>query len=442
MLDRVVKFCYPAPQQTSIEMSLKYRSEGTRSRMPTSVTAPQAASPAHDAAAELQARLQAFQRIVAVDRLLTIQHRFEGLLSSLCQAVRSGVGTHHAMLGIVGTDADHYPLQVGFEPPMAPHPHRLGLTLCQHLVLQGKSLAIEDTHASPTWADVKSVREGVVGAYLGVPVRFQGEMVGSLCAVSHEPRAWQAQDHALMQSLAKLAEDAFEAAWRQEVAQRDAEQTQLRLQALEAGIIQRQMAFREIRQALAMQATRLRLAPEGTRATEAEWLERLHQQLGEVNEGVLSDVSNAASRTHAADTSCGELLALAAHVVAPDRIRLDDVADALGSLSTPVAAMQQPALLRTFVTVLRESLRPLTLRQAASGASGVSTRLLPVTDGRCALRVQAWGETGGEPAFPADLPRRVEAMICSTLKELDARLSTAPDAQAGQALLLTWSAAA
>ena len=365
--------------------------------MPTSVTAPQAASPANDTSA--QASLQALHRVIAVDRLLSIQDSFQSSLRSLCEAVCSGVGTDRAMLGLVGAESDHYPLQVGFEPPMASHAHGLGRTLCQHLVLRGSCLVIDDTHASPTWADVKSVREGSVGAYLGVPVRFQGELVGSLCAVSHVPRVWQARDQAVMAALAHMAEDVLETAWQQAVARQDAEQTQLRLQALEAGIIQRQMAFREIRQALAMQVARLRLHPDAERAGEAVWLEALHQQLGEVNEGVLSELSNAVARPLAADTSCGELLALAAHVVAPDRIRLTEAGDAPSCLSAPVVALRQPALLRVFVTLLRESLRSLSAQQ------GVAIHLQPLAEGRCAMRVQAWRDDGGAAPLSPDLPR-------------------------------------
>jgi hypothetical protein len=72
-----------------------------------------------------------------------------------------------------------------------------------------------------------------------------------------------------------------------------------------------------------LQVTRLRLSADGARSSDAQWLAHLHEQLGEVNAGVLSGLGAPVMPTQTAHTTCAELLARAVHVVAPERVRLD-----------------------------------------------------------------------------------------------------------------------
>ncbi len=374
-------------------------------------------------------KLRAFQRAVAVDRLLGVQARFKPLLKHLCQIATQGLGVERAMLALVTSDTDHYPLQRGFEPPLEANPHAQGATLCHHVIDMGLPLVIDDTHASAPWRDIGSVRHGGVHAYLGVPVRFQGEVVGSLCVVAPQARHWQDHELALLASVGLMAEQAFDGAWREELAEHCAEQTRQRLQALEAGIIQRQMAFRDIRQALALQVAKMRIAPEGSRPSDVESLERLHDRLGEVNEGVLSDLGSATVEVPQAQTSFAELLALAVHVVAPARITLTAQTDPM--LLDPVEAARQPALLRLLVTLLQESVRALPPHHALQIGLQAVDGVAP------ALTLQAQSPEGDLVNLPATLLAHITSMILEPMNRLQARL-WASENSPGQ-LLLTWS---
>jgi hypothetical protein len=96
-----------------------------------------------------------------------------------------------------------------------------------------------------------------------------------------------------------------------------------------------------------------------------------------------------------------------------------------------VDAVQQPGLLRMFVTLLREALRHLPAEQS------LSLRLLPQqASGHGALRVQACSAPGAAPGFGSDLPQHIEALLCDTMKPFASRLWL--DDAEGLSLVLSW----
>ena len=83
----------------------------------------------------------------------------------------------------------------------------LSHSLCQHVVAQGAPLRIDDARADPLVCDNGGVTDLGVGAYLGVPVRSpSGDVVGSLCAIDTEARAWTEDDVASLVAAAAAAQ--------------------------------------------------------------------------------------------------------------------------------------------------------------------------------------------------------------------------------------------
>ena len=83
----------------------------------------------------------------------------------------------------------------------------LSHSLCQHVVAQGAPLQIDDARADPLVRDNGGVTDLGVGAYLGVPVRSpSGDVVGSLCAIDTEARAWTEDDVASLVAAAAAAQ--------------------------------------------------------------------------------------------------------------------------------------------------------------------------------------------------------------------------------------------
>jgi signal transduction histidine kinase len=82
----------------------------------------------------------------------------------------------------------------------------LSHSFCQHVVHTGTALRIEDARRHPLVRDNLAVRDLEVIAYLGMPlVSPDGEVVGSLCAIDAEPRAWSEADARRLGELAAAA---------------------------------------------------------------------------------------------------------------------------------------------------------------------------------------------------------------------------------------------
>ncbi|KWX01396.1 hypothetical protein LI90_2424 [Carbonactinospora thermoautotrophica] len=75
---------------------------------------------------------------------------------------------------------------------------------CPHVVAQRAPLALDDVLAYPRFAGNPVVNELGVRAYLGVPlVDDDGTVIGTVCALDREPRAWGRQRLHAMQRLAE-----------------------------------------------------------------------------------------------------------------------------------------------------------------------------------------------------------------------------------------------
>jgi len=78
----------------------------------------------------------------------------------------------------------------------------LSHSFCQHVVTSGKFLRIVDARQNSLVCDNAAISDLRVIAYLGVPiVTDDGFVLGSLCAISGEPRNWSDQDLTILQSV-------------------------------------------------------------------------------------------------------------------------------------------------------------------------------------------------------------------------------------------------
>jgi diguanylate cyclase (GGDEF)-like protein len=79
----------------------------------------------------------------------------------------------------------------------------LSHSFCRHVVDDGSPLEVVDARLHPKVRDNPSVAELGVVAYLGVPLTTSdGERLGALCAIDHEPRQWTGRDHGVLEDLA------------------------------------------------------------------------------------------------------------------------------------------------------------------------------------------------------------------------------------------------
>src|SRR3954451_12654468 len=82
----------------------------------------------------------------------------------------------------------------------------LSYSFCRHVVEAGAPLEVVDARLHPKVRDNPSIQELGVVAYLGVPLTTaDGERLGALCAIDHEPREWTGRDHGVLEDLAGAA---------------------------------------------------------------------------------------------------------------------------------------------------------------------------------------------------------------------------------------------
>jgi GAF domain-containing protein len=97
----------------------------------------------------------------------------------------------------------------GYPPGHWPAAQALEISGCRRVVLLGEPLVIpnvaydEQVCNQPWTAQFQ--------AYLGVPVRYEGQIVGSMCVLEGEPRDWSTYDVKGLAGLAHLVELSLEA---------------------------------------------------------------------------------------------------------------------------------------------------------------------------------------------------------------------------------------
>lgn len=94
---------------------------------------------------------------------------------------RINVVTRHRQVTIASTD-------VAVDAPGSTRGREHGW--CQHVIGTGDVLAINDASTHALVRDTDAAAKGTVGAYLGVPLLIEGEIVGALCVFDDRPRVW------------------------------------------------------------------------------------------------------------------------------------------------------------------------------------------------------------------------------------------------------------
>ncbi len=132
----------------------------------------------------------------------------------------------------------------GLENVLPPSPDSpLSYSLCRYVVAAREPLVIDDAAADARVCACLAVSEMGAGAYLGFPIRFGGEVLGSFCVIDLKPRHWTPREISVVRDLAAVVES--------EIALRDAsgranrlaeqtvrqqQQTAILLHALEEGV--------------------------------------------------------------------------------------------------------------------------------------------------------------------------------------------------------------
>ena len=110
-----------------------------------------------------------------------------------------------AFLSVVGPDHDYYPGGFGLPTPIAKTRQIHGETFCHHALIADGPLIVADARSHPLYAEIPTVESMGVAAYIGIPLRIRGAVVGALCVVDTEPRSWSEKEVGLLEHLARYA---------------------------------------------------------------------------------------------------------------------------------------------------------------------------------------------------------------------------------------------
>jgi PAS domain S-box-containing protein len=113
------------------------------------------------------------------------------------------LGTPVALVSLVDANRQFFKSCVGLPEPWASQRETpLSHSFCQHVVSMREPLVIDDARLDFRVKDNLAISDLGVIAYLGIPLAFNGHVIGSFCAIDGKPRAWTSDDIALLRDLA------------------------------------------------------------------------------------------------------------------------------------------------------------------------------------------------------------------------------------------------
>ncbi len=145
------------------------------------------------------------ERLRAVAACGLLRPDADEALDGITSLARELLQVPAAFVAALDRDRDFYKSQQGFAEPLASRREVGGRTFCHYTATLGSVLAIGDTMAGAPWREVPTVESLGVRAYLGVPLRFEGEVVGSLCVIDNRSRQWSPLEVRTLEQLALSA---------------------------------------------------------------------------------------------------------------------------------------------------------------------------------------------------------------------------------------------
>jgi PAS domain S-box-containing protein len=146
-------------------------------------------------------------RLTALRRTGLLDSPAEEAFDRLTRLASRATGAPVALVSLVDEHRQFFKSQLGLpEPWAAGRETPLSHSFCQHVVDSGGPLVIEDAREHPLVRDNLAIPDLGVVAYAGVPLTTSdGHTLGSFCAIDTQPRAWSAEDVALLEDLAATA---------------------------------------------------------------------------------------------------------------------------------------------------------------------------------------------------------------------------------------------
>ena len=118
------------------------------------------------------------------------------------------LGTPVGLVSLVDKDRQFFKAQTGLpEWAATARETPLSHSFCQHVVIEGGTLAICDAREDARVRENLAIRDLGVIAYLGVPIHApDGQVLGSFCAIQSTPRDWTSDDRDVLEDISAIIE--------------------------------------------------------------------------------------------------------------------------------------------------------------------------------------------------------------------------------------------
>ncbi len=141
-------------------------------------------------------------RLAALRQTALLDADADGSFDRFTRLAGRLLGVPVALVSLVDEDRQFFLSSRGLPAPWAAARETpLTHSFCQHVVAGRAPLAVDDARQHALLATNGAVADLGVVAYLGVPIHVDGEAIGSLCAIDGAPRAWTAEDAAVLTDL-------------------------------------------------------------------------------------------------------------------------------------------------------------------------------------------------------------------------------------------------
>lgn len=142
------------------------------------------------------------ERLAALKASGLLRHGPQDRLDLLCETATMILRAPMSQVNLLD---DKFSVSVGKWPPDDDRRMAVEGSGCKEVIVAAQPVIVPNTLLHPTLCMIPYVTVAGVRAYLGVPVFFGGEVIGSFCVADMVAREWTHWDVAGLQGLARLA---------------------------------------------------------------------------------------------------------------------------------------------------------------------------------------------------------------------------------------------
>ena len=162
------------------------------------------ASGRHRGVSELAKALAEPGRLAALHDAALLDTPAEEPFDRLTRLAARVVNAPVALVSAVDRDRQFFKSCLGLPEPWATRRETpLSHSFCQHVVTAREPVIVTDAREDARFVHNLAIRDLGVIAYLGVPlITAQGQAIGTLCVIDHEPRIWTKDEISLVTDIA------------------------------------------------------------------------------------------------------------------------------------------------------------------------------------------------------------------------------------------------